>query len=147
VTGVKPSKLEIVLRLIRLGPQFALEGLKVFLPASIFFFKFLEWWYSSSYARARLSSSSKNAGGPPALRAPPTKLQPHPDGLWGKEAEGESPTAGICVVCRNKTVNPTALPSGYVGDYKCLFDYVEKEGRCPVTRIKFTTGDLRKVNG
>lgn len=146
VTGIKPSKLEILLRCIRLGPQLTLEGLKVFLPASIFFFKFLEWWYSSSYARSRLSNN-KTLTGPPALRPPPMKLEPHPEGLWGKEAEGERPKAGFCVVCRNNVVNPTALPSGYVGDYRCLFDYIEKEGRCPVTRIKVSTGDLRKVNG
>lgn len=145
-TGAKPSKLEILLRCLRLGPQMALEGLKVFLPASIFFFKFLEWWYSSSYARARLSSAKKTDG-PPALRAPPTKLEPHPEGLWGKEAEGELPKAGTCVVCRGHVVNPTALPTGYVGDYRCLFDYVEKEGKCPVTRLKVSTEDLRKVNG
>lgn len=146
VTGARPSKLEILVRCLRLGPQMALEGLKVFLPASIFFFKFLEWWYSSSYARARLSTS-KTKTGPPALRAPPTKLEPHPEGLWGEEAEGELPKAGFCVVCKNPVVNPTALPTGYVGDYRCLFDYVEMEGRCPVTRTKVTTGDLRKVNG
>lgn len=145
-TGAKPSKLEIVIRCLRLGPQLALEGLKVFLPASIFFFKFLEWWYSSSYARARLSTS-KATNGPPALRAPPSKLKPHPEGLWGKHLEGEAPKAGFCVVCRNHVVNPTALPTGYVGDYRCLFEYVEKEGKCPVTRMKVTTGDLRKVNG
>lgn len=28
-----------------------IEFLKVLLPMSIFFFKFLEWWYSSEFAR------------------------------------------------------------------------------------------------
>jgi hypothetical protein len=45
-------------------------------------------------------------------------------------------------------VNPTAvLESGYVFCYKCIFAYIEKEGRCPVTHIRALSGTegLRRV--
>lgn len=134
-----------------MAPQLLLSGLKVALPASIFLFKFLEWWSSSSYARNRLTGSASSAGGTagaaaPALRAPSARVPAHPDGVLGKDGLEALPV-GSCPICRNAVTNPTALPTGYVGDYRCLFDYVEKEGRCPVTRLKVASGDLRKING
>ncbi|CAD6574171.1 MAG: ubiquitin-protein ligase peroxin 12 [Cyphobasidiales sp. Tagirdzhanova-0007] len=124
--------------------QLALEALKYVLPTSIFFFKFLEWWYSSSYARSRLSAKSESKI--PALRPPPRSLLPHPEGVLGSEGQKVLPL-GTCPICRKQTTNPTALPTGWVGDYRCLYDYVAKEGLCPVTRMKVTVGDLRKING
>jgi peroxin-12 len=48
----------------------SIEFLKILLPMSIFFFKFLEWWYSSDYARL--------AGGDEVHVPPPEKLQVSP---------------------------------------------------------------------
>jgi hypothetical protein len=45
-------------------------------------------------------------------------------------------------------VNPTAVvESGYVFCYRCIFNYIEKEASCPVTRIKIVSGTegLRKI--
>lgn len=145
LTGQPPTIARIVWRCILLGPQFALEALKVVLPTSIFFFKFLEWWYSSSYARSRLTST-KNENSVPALKAPMRRLVPHPKGVLGEEGL-QGLKAGSCPVCKKPTTNPAALPTGWVGDYRCFYDYVEKEGRCPVTRMKTTVGDLRKIMG
>lgn len=140
---------QILLRALRLSPKLFLEALKVILPTSIFFFKFLEWWYSSSYARSRMSGARSDDGATPAIRAPRQKLLPHPDGVLGAGGTDAEPLIkpGTCPVCKNPTTNPTALPTGWVGDYKCLYDYVSREGRCPVTRIACSTGDLRKING
>ena len=144
ITGRRSSLAQISWRLLLLGPQLALEALKYVLPTSIFFFKFLEWWYSSSYARSRLSAKSESKI--PALRPPPRSLLPHPEGVLGSEGQKVLPL-GTCPICRKQTTNPTALPTGWVGDYRCLYDYVAKEGLCPVTRMKVTVGDLRKING
>lgn len=141
-TGTKPSIGKIILRSLLLAPQAALNALKVLLPTSIFFFKFLEWCYSSTYARSRLSSN-KGTASAPALRPPSSRPMPHPDGVCGED----DVQPGVCPVCKKPIANPTALPTGYVGDYRCLYDYVEKEGRCPVTRLKVAIGDLRKING
>lgn len=144
-TGLSPTIRQILGRSLLLGPQYALEALKVLLPTSIFFFKFLEWWYSSSYARSRMTATSGNASdATPAIKAPRQKLRPHPDGVLGG---GEAVKPGVCPVCKKGVTNPAALSTGWVGDYRCFYDYVEKEGKCPVTQIKTTVGDLRKIMG
>ncbi|KAL7007347.1 ubiquitin-protein ligase peroxin 12 [Cystobasidiomycetes sp. EMM_F5] len=142
-TGQRPAVMRVLARAMLLGPQYLLEALKVFLPTSIFFFKFLEWWYSSSYARSGTASSQADAAAPP-LKPPQTRLSPHPDGVVGIHG----PLAkGHCPVCRKATTNPAAVPTGWVGDYRCLYDYVEREGVCPVTLIPVALGDLRKIMG
>lgn len=57
----QPAKFLAVV--LRLAPGMVFEGLKYGLPASIFFFKFLEWWYGADNPRRRRSnpSSSSNA--------------------------------------------------------------------------------------
>lgn len=58
----QPAKFFLVL--LKLAPGVVYEGLKYGLPASIFFFKFLEWWYGADNPRRRRSNqSSSNAGG------------------------------------------------------------------------------------
>ena len=49
---------------------------------------------------------------------------------------------GHCPICREPWANPTALPTGYVGCYLCLYRFVEREGVCPVTG-----GDLAGMGG
>lgn len=48
-----------------------IEFLKVLLPMSIFFFKFLEWWYSSEFSRG----GSNQEGGPENVIPPPDKIK------------------------------------------------------------------------
>ena len=55
--------------------------------------------------------------------------------------------SGICVVHNGGMVNPTALPSGYLGCYKCLFTFVEEHGICPVSGVKVEPSELRKIVG
>jgi hypothetical protein len=42
-------------------------------------------------------------------------------------------TPKVCPLCQEPRVNPTACVSGYVFCYKCIVDFVKKEGICPVT--------------
>ncbi|TPX32063.1 hypothetical protein SmJEL517_g04765 [Synchytrium microbalum] len=106
------------------------DFLKYFLPMSIFFFKFLEWWYQSGY--------HKQANAQP-IPPPPEPIPPHPEGLAVPEDRS------ICPICNKKRTNPTMLPSGFVFCYPCIFRYVEENGQCPVTFMKATTEQLRKV--
>lgn len=46
---------------LRLAPGVVFEALKYGLPASIFFFKFLEWWYGADNPRRRRNAAGSNA--------------------------------------------------------------------------------------
>jgi len=116
-------------------PRILLDSLKVILPTAIFFFKFLEWWYSPSSPARSLSTSP--AG--PAI-PPPRLLPPHPKGL------PVDPTKyGQCPICLGPINNATALPSGYVFCFRCAHDHVEKHGRCPVTLLPARIWQMRKI--
>jgi peroxin-12 len=143
-TGLPPSYSLVALRYILLVPRLAFEALKIVLPTSIFFFKFLEWWYSSDYARTRRGGKrGKEEGSQPPIKAP-TRLEPHPDSEVTKRGGYKM---GVCPVHDGEIVNATALPSGYVACYRCAHGYVVENGRCPVTFLPAEVGDLRKVVG
>ncbi|KAG2190482.1 hypothetical protein INT46_011699 [Mucor plumbeus] len=115
-----------------------IEFLKVLLPMSIFFFKFLEWWYSSEFSRGGTSHDEDGENVVP----PPEKIKPDPRGTKLPS------TANTCPLCLSSPINnPTALPSGYVFCYTCAYHYVEEHSRCPVTWIKINNGaeDLTKL--
>ncbi|KAF9583185.1 ubiquitin-protein ligase peroxin 12 [Lunasporangiospora selenospora] len=111
----------------------SLDFLKVLLPMSIFFFKFLEWWYQSDYYK-KSSNTGDSAEVPP-----PERVKPHKDGLPLPREPN------VCPICVKALTNPTALSSGYVYCYPCAYKYVEDHGRCPVTLIHCRTEDLRKI--
>jgi peroxin-12 len=133
-TGLPPSYSTVVARSISLIPLLSFEGLKFLLPTSIFFFRFLEWWYGSDGGYGRLRKKGGAEG--KALRAPPPRVE------GGKEVK-----KGKCIVHGGDMVNPTALPTGWLGCYKCLFTWVEEKESCPVTGAKVALSDLRKIVG
>ncbi|GAA5966818.1 hypothetical protein JCM8115_002281 [Rhodotorula mucilaginosa] len=113
-----PPSIRLVLsRLLRLFPSLALDSLKVALPLAIFGFRLLEWWYSPAGVASRLGRGRKD-GAQPALRAPPPP--PPPSQNPSRSAAAQAEAKGTCVVHGGKVENPTALPSGWIGCYKCL---------------------------
>ena len=57
-----------------------------------------------------------------------------------------------CPLCRSKRTNPCLLTvSGYVFCYPCIFSYLDKERKCPVTEVRVearpypVAGYLRKL--
>ncbi|BGO99932.1 Cyclin-dependent protein kinase inhibitor [Rhodotorula toruloides ATCC 204091] len=129
----RPSIRLFLSRLIRLSPSLALDSLRLLLPLSIFGFRLLEWWYSPTGGAGRLGRGSKK-GSQPALRAPP---------LPPSSASADSDERGKCVVHGGPVENPTALPSGWIGCYKCLRG-LEEEVEDPVAGgAKRGTGRLR----
>ena len=133
----RPSIRLFLSRLLRLSPSLALDSLKVALPLAIFGFRLLEWWYSPAGVASRLGRGRKD-GAQPALRAPPPP--PPPNSTTNRSAAAAAATAedgekGTCVVHGGKVENPTALPSGWIGCYKCLRgleEEVEVEVEVPV---------------
>lgn len=113
----RPSIRLVLSRLLRLFPSLALDSLKVALPLAIFGFRLLEWWYSPAGVASRLGRGRKD-GAQPALRAPPAP--PPPSQNPSRSAAAQAEAKGTCVVHGGKVENPTALPSGWIGCYKCL---------------------------
>ncbi|CAG8667447.1 14783_t:CDS:10, partial [Funneliformis caledonium] len=109
-----------------------LDFLKILLPMSIFFYRFLEWWYSSEYARQPGRVDGIDVP-PPEIIAPDPRGIPLPD------------TPNVCPICSNLLTNPTALSSGYVFCYLCISRHIEDYGRCPITLIKVEIDELRKI--
>ncbi|CAG8536999.1 523_t:CDS:2 [Paraglomus brasilianum] len=132
-TPAPPSTwLEACRRSLIVGLAGILNLLKIILPMSIFFYKFLEWWYSSDYAKRIAGDSTVNV-------PPPERIEPDPEGI------GIPDTPNTCPLCIDELKNPTALPSGYVFCYSCIYPYVEEHGKCPVTLIKVDIEELRRV--
>ncbi|KAG8820661.1 ubiquitin-protein ligase peroxin 12, partial [Serendipita sp. 399] len=118
------------------SPRLFLDSLKVLLPLSIFFIKFLEWWYSPSSPARALSAAPKGPSIPP-----PRLLLPHPRG--GLPVD---PTSyGICPICQQPIANATVLPTGYAFCYRCIHPEIEARGRCPVTLHPVKLWELRKI--
>ncbi|KAA1111466.1 ubiquitin-protein ligase peroxin 12 [Puccinia graminis f. sp. tritici] len=147
-TGHRPNWRLILRRFQSMISHRFFESLKVLLPGSIFFFKFLEWWYSSSNtSRYRPSFSNSNGTQFPAIQ-PPVPLKPQVKGILGDGTALTKPIPkGHCPICRTKLSNPTAVPSGWVYCYKCIHPYVVEYQQCPVTHFPTNLTNLRKIIG
>ena len=127
--------LAVIRRLLLTSPRILLDSLRFLLPTAIFFIKFLDWWYSpGSPARAFSTSPSEPALPPPRMLHPQQKGIPFDSKQYGK-----------CPVCKDPFRNATALPSGYVFCYRCVYDHVDRQGSCPVTLMPVKLWQLRKV--
>ncbi|KAJ2723548.1 ubiquitin-protein ligase peroxin 12 [Coemansia sp. Benny D115] len=104
--------------------------LRVALPLAIFFYRFLEWWY-----RSDLHKRVEQQPLPP----PPSPIKPHADGVPLPEDQS------LCPLCLKQRTNPAMAASGYVFCYPCIHRHVDAEGTCPVTLIKTTPADIRKL--
>lgn len=92
----------------------------------------------------RRGGGTPGGDGPP-LRAPKKR---EPDPPRNEEAEQRSePKRGECCVHGGEIVNPTLLPSGFVGCYKCVHGWVEERGTDPVVaEWSVHLDELRKIN-
>lgn len=63
---------------------------------------------------------------------------PYKDSVVGK---------GICPICKEKFVNPTALSSsGYVFCYTCIRQHLQVFNACPVTNVRSSLRNMRKIH-
>jgi peroxin-12 len=125
-----------------------LSSLKIMLPASIFALKFLEWWHASDFSR-QLSRKAAEA-----LELPPPVVSGMGLAVRPKTKQSERQSANIptkreppissttylpiftvpppsnselCPICLHPITNPAATGTGYVFDYKCIFQWLEGE--------------------
>ncbi|XP_054749359.2 peroxisome assembly protein 12-A-like [Lytechinus pictus] len=93
------------------------------LSVGVFFLQFLEWWYMSEDHQSALAATSLPIPEPPKEREPE-----YCQILLPRDVT-------LCPLCQKKRTNDTTLlTSGYVFCYPCIYTYIKKHQRCPVTR-------------
>lgn len=107
-----------------------LDFMKVVLPLSIFFYRFLEWWYRSDFHK-----QVQKMPIPP----PPLPIKPHPEGVAVPEDQS------LCPICLQQRTNPAMTATGYVFCYPCIYRHVLNSDACPVTLVKTRAEDIRKL--
>jgi peroxin-12 len=149
-----------------------LDSLKILLPTSIFFLKFLEWWHASDFARQLSSKTAASIEFPPPVSIKPPPPLPDGEEIDRKREELEtirkslvklpsSSDSGLCSICKRDVTNPAATQTGYVFCYPCVFRWVEhgevendnvgadenRKGRCPITGVRLLGGSegLRRL--
>jgi len=90
---------------------------------------------------------------PPVAVKPPSPRETIPEpGVKELLVKVQEDNSGSCPVCEKEIMNPTAVQTGYVFCYPCVFRWVQdgvgrdgaekqpRVGRCPVTGVKLLGG-------
>jgi len=107
--------------------HFVLDMSQYLLPGAIFFFKFLEWWYSEP--RFQYSDA-------------PIPDPPDPPKLLGLQVPADKT---LCPICEKKRTNPAIVGSGFVYCYPCIFKHIEVYKQCPITLAPADVDHIRKI--
>ncbi|KAJ9639155.1 uncharacterized protein PV06_09188 [Exophiala oligosperma] len=122
-----------------------LSSLRILLPTSIFALKFLEWWHASDFSRQLSRKASEG------LELPPPIVSGM--GLAQRVASGQDPStpntaakrnppvssitylpiltvppppsSDLCPICLHPISTAASCQTGYVFDYKCIFQWIE----------------------
>jgi peroxin-12 len=125
-----------------------LSGLRILLPTSIFALKFLEWWHASDFSRQLSRKAAEGLELPPPIvsgmefakklsgsqqdtqrktasagtkRTPPTSSITYLPIL----TVPPPPSSDLCPICLHTISTAAACQTGYVFDYKCIFQWIE----------------------
>ena len=115
----------------------AFTAFRLLLISSALVFKLVEWYYSPENRAQREASQAK----PTTMTSIPPPLPPQPlpsARLLAKDQDK-------CPVCANKRTNPAVASSGVVYCYACIHDHVSVNGTCPVTGIKCSIQQIRRI--
>ena len=123
-----------------------LSSLRIILPTSIFALKFLEWWHQSDFARQLSRKATEGLELPPpiasgmelAAKSSAEKSRSHAANTGSKRDPPISsisylpiltvpppPSSDLCPICLHPIQNAAACQTGYVFDYKCIFQWIE----------------------
>ncbi|CAI7739419.1 unnamed protein product [Closterium sp. NIES-54] len=112
---------------------FTMDYAQTSVIAAVFAFKMAEWWYQTG--EQKLSAPTVY---PPPPPPPPPKVAPA-----GIPVPADR---SLCPLCLCRRTNPTAPgTSGFIFCYPCIFAYVDKFGRCPITVHPTTVDQLRRL--
>eukprot|EP01125_Pyxidicula_operculata_P009241 TRINITY_DN3054_c1_g1_i5.p2 TRINITY_DN3054_c1_g1~~TRINITY_DN3054_c1_g1_i5.p2 ORF type:complete len:366 (+),score=63.15 TRINITY_DN3054_c1_g1_i5:39-1136(+) len=113
------------------GVRKILDYTQYLLPITIFFFKFLEWWYNEP----RFQQSTNDMTPPP----------PHPPKMSTTSSIKLPEDKSKCGLCKETRTNPSISISGFVFCYPCLHEYVNNHRECPITKQPMETEQIRKI--
>lgn len=124
-----------------------LSSLKILLPTSIFALKFLEWWHASDFSRQLTRKAAEGLELPPPIVSgmdlatkPATEKETRVNlaNSSVKRAPPVSsitylpiftvpppPSSDLCPICLHPISTAAACQTGYVYDYKCIFQWME----------------------
>jgi hypothetical protein len=126
-----------------------LSSLRILLPTSIFALKFLEWWHASDFSRQLSRKAAEGLELPPPivsgmeLAKNLTSYQHVVHGKTGAAAPAKRtppissvtflpiltvpppPSSDLCPICLHPITTAAACQTGYVFDYKCIFQWIE----------------------
>ena len=113
------------------------SGIRYAVIFSVVILKLLDY-YSSPENRAAREAQQRRFN--PSMAPPP----PMPPVLL-PEAGQLVADPRLCPLCGEPRTNPALSSSGYCFCFKCIHSYVEKHMRCPVTGVRCTPLEIRKV--
>lgn len=124
-----------------------LSSLRLLLPTSIFALKFLEWWHASDFSRQLSRKAAEGLELPPPIvsgmelaqkRTPEqSALTQKPNSATKRTPPLSSitflpiftvpppPSSDLCPICLHPISTAAACQTGYVFDYKCIFQWIE----------------------
>ena len=123
-----------------------LSSLRILLPTSIFALKFLEWWHQSDFARQLSRKATEGLELPPPIvsgmelaKMPIAEKNQSTAANTGARRDSPisstsylsiltvppPPSSDLCPICLHPIQNPAACQTGYVFDYKCIFQWIE----------------------
>jgi peroxin-12 len=130
-----------------------LSSLKFLLPTSVFALKFLEWWHASDFSRQLSRKAAEGLELPPpvvsgmSLKASLRKTKKEGKekrggrGFENRSEEDDAPISStsylpiftvppplnsdLCPICLHPISTAAACQTGYVYDYKCIFQWIE----------------------
>ncbi|KAI5960645.1 PEX12 [Candida pseudojiufengensis] len=104
--------------------------LGTFFPVAIFTLKFLEWWNNSNFSQKLLKNSGNSLDftlpPPSALTLSLKSLGNKSKSLVKKPSKKPYKSGKLCPLCKKEMTNPAIIETGYVFDYSCIYNYLEK---------------------
>ena len=107
---------------------------KIMTLAVLFGFKWVEWFFMEE---DKLIQRKKLPVPPPPQILKPTDGNPL--------AKARTTDSTKCSICGRERTNSSAIPSGYVFCYNCIFPFVQKNGCCPITKLPCTPIQIRRI--
>lgn len=127
-----------------------LSSLRLLLPASIFGLKFLEWWYQSDFSRQLTRKAAEGLELPPPIVSgqglvrkmrKEQEQEKKGEGVANRRVKRDAPVSSIsylpiftvppppstdlCPICLHPIGTAAACQTGYVFDFKCIFQWIE----------------------
>lgn len=125
-----------------------LSSLRLLLPTSIFALKFLEWWHQSDFSRQLSRKAAEGLELPPPIvsgmdlaQRPVAEKAEKAGSIANTSVKRNPPISSIsllpiftvpppasselCPICLHPISNAAACQTGYVYDYKCIFQWLE----------------------